>query len=68
MVINLKKGQRISLKKEAPKLQAVMCGLGWDVAKNSGGLASLLFGKGLFGYDGSLEESKLAAAYSKSST
>ena len=37
MTINLKKGQRISLKKEAPSLSRLMCGLGWDVAKKSGG-------------------------------
>lgn len=41
MGINLQKGQRISLKKEAPKLQQVMCGLGWDVAKKSGLLGGL---------------------------
>ena len=37
MTINLQKGQRISLKKEAPSLTRLMCGLGWDVAKKSGG-------------------------------
>ncbi|NES81588.1 MAG: TerD family protein [Moorea sp. SIO2B7] len=37
MGINLEKGQRISLEKEAPGLTRVMCGLGWDVAKTSGG-------------------------------
>lgn len=37
MTINLQKGQRISLKKEAPNLTQLMCGLGWDVAKKSGG-------------------------------
>jgi stress response protein SCP2 len=37
MVINLEKGQRISLKKEAPKLQQLMCGLGWDVIEKKGG-------------------------------
>lgn len=37
MAINLQKGQRISLKKEAPNLTRLMCGLGWDVAKKSGG-------------------------------
>ncbi|BAU63074.1 stress protein [Stanieria sp. NIES-3757] len=37
MTINLQKGQRISLKKEAPNLTRLMCGLGWDVAKKSGG-------------------------------
>ncbi|MDJ0661975.1 MAG: TerD family protein [Crocosphaera sp.] len=36
MAINLKKGQRISLKKEAPGLTKVMCGLGWDVAESKG--------------------------------
>jgi tellurium resistance protein TerD len=41
MVINLQKGQKISLKKEAPKLQQLMCGLGWDVAKKSGLLGGL---------------------------
>lgn len=41
MGINLQKGQRISLKKEAPKLQQVMCGLGWDIAKKSGLLGGL---------------------------
>ena len=37
MSINLQKGQRISLKKEAPSLSRLMCGLGWDVAEKSGG-------------------------------
>ena len=37
MGINLQKGQRISLSKEAPGLTKLMCGLGWDVAKRSGG-------------------------------
>ncbi len=43
MGINLQKGQRISLKKEAPGLERIMCGLGWDVAKNKskGGLLSI---------------------------
>ncbi len=40
MSINLQKGQRISLKKEAPNLTRVMCGLGWDVAKKGGGFFS----------------------------
>ena len=44
MGINLKKGQRISLEKEAPGLQRLMCGLGWDVSKSSrGGLLGGLF-------------------------
>lgn len=37
MGINLQKGQRISLSKEAPGLTKVMCGLGWDVVKRGGG-------------------------------
>ena len=37
MTINLQKGQRISLSKEAPGLKQLMCGLGWDVAKKTGG-------------------------------
>ncbi len=36
MAINLTKGQRISLKKEAPGLTKVMCGLGWDVSESKG--------------------------------
>lgn len=43
MGINLQKGQRISLKKEAPKLEQLMCGLGWDVAKKKGGFLGGLF-------------------------
>lgn len=35
MGINLEKGQRISLSKEAPGLSKLMCGLGWDVVKPS---------------------------------
>lgn len=37
MGINLQKGQRISLSKESPGLTKLICGLGWDVAKSSGG-------------------------------
>ncbi|MGK7948641.1 MAG: TerD family protein [Xenococcaceae cyanobacterium] len=33
MAISLKKGQRISLTKEAPGLKQIMCGLGWDVVR-----------------------------------
>jgi len=44
MAINLQKGQRISLKKEAPKLQRLMCGLGWDMVEKKGGFLSGLFG------------------------
>jgi stress response protein SCP2 len=52
MTINLQKGQRISLKKEAPSLTKLMCGLGWDVAKGSGGLFSLF--KTNFDLDGTV--------------
>ena len=46
MAINLEKGQRISLEKEAgAKLSRVRMGLGWDVAK-VGGLRGLLSGGG----------------------
>ncbi|HEY9892496.1 MAG TPA: TerD family protein [Candidatus Sericytochromatia bacterium] len=38
MAINLQKGQRISLSKEAPGLTKLMCGLGWDVSKQGGGV------------------------------
>ena len=37
MAISLKKGQRISLSKEAPGLTQIICGLGWDVVEKSGG-------------------------------
>jgi tellurium resistance protein TerD len=37
MAISLQKGQRISLSKEAPGLTKIICGLGWDVIKKSGG-------------------------------
>lgn len=40
MVIKLEKGQRISLKKQVPKLEQLMCGLGWDVVKKGGFLGS----------------------------
>lgn len=36
MAISLKKGQRISLTKEAPGLKQIMCGLGWDVSQSFG--------------------------------
>ncbi|NBD15320.1 MAG: TerD family protein [Cyanobacteria bacterium] len=41
MGINLQKGQRISLKKEAPSLSRLMCALGWDVVDRSRGLNSM---------------------------
>lgn len=54
MGINLQKGQRISLFKEAPGLTKLMCGLGWDVAKRSGG--------GLFGAFSNTQECDLDAS------
>jgi stress response protein SCP2 len=54
MTIDLKKGQRISLKKEAPGLAKVMCGLGWDVGKTSGGLLGVFGGSANFDLDSSL--------------
>lgn len=36
-VINLSKGAKINLSKEAPGLKKIMFGLGWDVNKYSGG-------------------------------
>ena len=37
MPINLSKGQKISLSKEAPGLKKIMVGLGWDTNKYDGG-------------------------------
>lgn len=54
MTINLKKGQRISLIKEAPGLTRLMCGLGWDVAQRSGGLLSFLSNSSDFDLDASV--------------
>jgi stress response protein SCP2 len=51
MAINLQKGQRISLSKEAPGLTKLMCGLGWDVVKRSGGGFFRNFGGGGHDYD-----------------
>lgn len=54
MAINLEKGQRISLSKEAPGLTRLMCGLGWDIAKRSGG--------GLFGAFSNTQDCDLDAS------
>jgi stress response protein SCP2 len=55
MAINLKKGQRISLTKEAPGLKQIMCGLGWDVSeKSGGGFFSGLTGSKEFDLDSSI--------------
>ncbi len=54
MTITLQKGQRISLSKEAPGLTQITCGLGWDVAKKSGG--------GFFGAFGGSQDFDLDAS------
>ncbi|MBR8828937.1 MAG: TerD family protein [Gomphosphaeria aponina SAG 52.96 = DSM 107014] len=54
MAINLQKGQRISLEKEAPGLTRIMCGLGWDVAKSYGGLFSFFSATKDFDLDASV--------------
>lgn len=47
MGINLQKGQKISLEKEAGGgLSKVVMGLGWDAAKGKGGMLGGLFGGG----------------------
>lgn len=51
MGINLQKGQRISLSKEAPGLTKLICGLGWDIAKRSGGGFFSNFGGSGHDYD-----------------
>ncbi len=54
MAINLTKGQRISLKKEAPSLTRVMCGLGWDVAERRSGVLGIFGGQSQYDLDSSL--------------
>lgn len=54
MAINLQKGQRISLSKEAPGLTKLMCGLGWDISKKGGG--------GIFGAFSSTQDCDLDAS------
>lgn len=43
MSVNLSKGQRINLSKEVEGLSKIMVGLGWDAAKQSGGILNHLF-------------------------
>ena len=38
MAINLSKGQKISLSKEAPNLKVALVGLGWDIKQYDSGL------------------------------
>ncbi len=54
MAINLQKGQRISLKKEAPSLTKLMCGLGWDVAERWGGFLGIFKSQADFDLDASV--------------
>lgn len=54
MAISLKKGQRISLSKEAPGLTQIICGLGWDVVEKSGGFFGAFGGGQDFDLDASV--------------
>lgn len=47
MSVNLEKGQRISLEKDGGKLSKVFMGLGWDAAKDGGGVIGAI--RGAFG-------------------
>lgn len=44
MSINLKKGQKIDLRKSNPGLSAIRVGLGWDPVEQGGGFLKSLFG------------------------
>jgi len=52
MTINLEKGQKIVLDKNEYDLSRLTMGLGWDVAKSTGGLASLFKNRSDFDLDG----------------
>ncbi|MGB3507648.1 MAG: TerD family protein [Microcoleaceae cyanobacterium] len=52
MTINLKKGQTIVLDKNEYDLSRMTMGLGWDVAKSSGGLAGFFGNRLDFDLDG----------------
>lgn len=51
MSVNLSKGQRINLSKEVEGLSKIMVGLGWDAAKQSGGILNQLFGSTSYSID-----------------
>ena len=51
MSVNLSKGQRINLSKEVEGLSKIMVGLGWDAAKQSGGILNRLFGSTSYSID-----------------
>lgn len=46
MSINLKKGQKIDLKKSNPGLSSIRVGLGWDPVQSGGGFLKSIFGGG----------------------
>lgn len=46
MSINLKKGQKIDLRKSNPGLSTIRVGLGWDPVEQGGGFLKALFGSG----------------------
>ena len=46
MSINLKKGQKIDLRKSNPGLSTIRVGLGWDPIEQGGGFLKSLFGSG----------------------
>ena len=51
MSVKLSKGQRINLSKEVEGLSKIMVGLGWDAAKQSGGILNHLFGSTSYSID-----------------
>lgn len=51
MSVNLSKGQRINLSKEVERLSKIMVGLGWNAAKQSGGILNHLFGSTSYSID-----------------
>lgn len=51
MSVNLSKGQRINLSEEVEGLSKIMVGLGWDAAKQSGGILNHLFGSTSYSID-----------------
>ena len=51
MSVNLSKGQRINLSKEVEGLSKIMVGLGWDAAKQSGGILNHFIGSTSYSID-----------------
>src|SRR5438445_5815178 len=58
MSVSLSKGGNVSLSKEAPGLQAVLVGLGWDVRTTSGADFDLDASALLLGTDGKILSDK----------